>query len=185
MTYYKVLGVAETATDSQIRDAYRNAVRRVHPDTATTLSDTASSEMAAISEAWSVLSDSELRKLYDISRKAMGATNPVSSTAQPQPQYEHAQFPWRMVLTFIVVGVVVVLVLNALSGPAVVSGPDGLIQSGSCVVVDENSAVSEVDCALEHYGVVSQLVGFDMVCPSDQESYRDRQGMGTACVVPK
>ena len=66
-----------------------------------------------------------------------------------------------------------------------VSGRDGLIQSGSCVVVDENSAVSEVDCALEHYGVVSQLVGFDMVCPSDQESYRDRQGMGTACVVPK
>ena len=185
MSYYKVLGVAETATDSQIRDAYRNAVRRVHPDTATTLSDSASSEMAAISEAWSVLSDSELRKLYDISRKAMGATNPASSPAQPQPHYEHAQFPWRMVLTFIVVGVVVVLVLNALSGPAVVSGPDGLIQSGSCVVVDENSAVSEVDCALEHYGVVSQLVGFDMVCPSDQESYRDRQGMGTACVVPK
>lgn len=185
MTYYQVLGVAETATDSEIRDAYRNAVRRVHPDTATTLSDTASSEMAAISEAWSVLSDNELRKLYDISRKAMGATNPASSPAQPQPQYEHAQFPWRMVLTFIVVGVVVVLVLNALSGPAVVSGPDGLIQSGSCVVVDENSAVSEVDCVLEHYGVVSQLVGFDMVCPSDQESYRDRQGMGTACVVPK
>jgi hypothetical protein len=42
-----------------------------------------------------------------------------------------------------------------------------------------------VDCAAEHYGVVSQLIGFDMVCPSDQESYRDRQGMGTACVVPK
>ena len=45
MSYYKVLGVKETATDSQIRDAYRNAVRRVHPDTATTLSDTASSEI--------------------------------------------------------------------------------------------------------------------------------------------
>ena len=185
MSYYKVLGVAETATDSQIRDAYRNAVRRVHPDTATTLSDTASSEMAAISEAWSVLSDNELRKLYDISRKAMGGKNPSSVPAQPQPQYEHAQFPWRMVLAFIVVGAVVVLVLNALSGSAVVRGPDGLLQSGSCVVIDESSAASEVDCAAEHYGVVSQLIGFDMVCPSDQESYRDRQGMGTACVVPK
>jgi hypothetical protein len=90
-----------------------------------------------------------------------------------------------MVLGFIVVGAVVVLVLNALSGPAVVSGPDGLLQGGSCVVIDESSAASEVDCATEHYGVVSQLIGFDMVCPSDQESYRDRQGMGTACVVPK
>lgn len=185
MSYYKVLGVKETATDSQIRDAYRNAVRRVHPDTATTLSDTASSEMAALSEAWSVLSDSELRKLYDISRKATGATNHSSTPAQPQLQYERAQFPWRMVLAFIFVGVVVVLVLNALSGPAVVRGPDGLLQSGSCVVVDEGGAASEVDCAVEHYGVVSQLVGFDMTCPSDQESYRDRQGMGTACVVPK
>ena len=29
MTYYQVLGVTETATDRQIRDAYRNAVRRV------------------------------------------------------------------------------------------------------------------------------------------------------------
>lgn len=185
MSYYKVLGVKETATDTQIRDAYRSAVRRVHPDTATTLSDTASSEMAAISEAWSVLSNSELRKLYDISRKTMGATAHSSIPAQPQPHYERAQFPWRMVLAFIVVGVVVVLVLNALSGPAVVSGPDGLLQSGSCIVVDESGAASEVDCSTEHYGVVSQLVGFDMTCPSDQESYRDRQGMGTACVVPK
>ena len=185
MSYYKVLGVAETATDSQIRDAYRNAVRRVHPDTANTLSDSASSEMAAISEAWSVLSDGELRKLYDISRRAMGATTSASIPTQPQPHYENAQFPWRMVLGFIVIGAVVVLVLNALSGPAVVSGPDGLLQSGSCVVIDESSAASEVDCAAEHYGVVSQLIGFDMVCPSDQESYRDRQGMGNACVVPK
>jgi hypothetical protein len=115
----------------------------------------------------------------------MGATNHSSTPAQTQLQYERAQFPWRMVLTFIFVGVVVVLVLNAFSGPAVVRGPDGLLQSGSCVVVDESGAASEVDCAAEHYGVVSQLVGFDMTCPSDQESYRDRQGMGTACVAPK
>lgn len=185
MSYYQVLGVAETATESQIRDAYRNAVRRVHPDTATKLSDNASSEMATIKEAWSVLSNSELRKSYDLSRKAGWTTTTASEYVIAQPLYEHARFPWRMVLAFVVVGVVVVLVLNALSGPGVVGGPDGLLQSGSCVVVDQTSAVSEVDCAVQHYGVVSQLVGFDMTCPSDQESFRDRQGMGTACVVPK
>ena len=185
MSYYKILGVAETATEPQIRDAYRNAVRRVHPDTAAKLSNTASAEMASISEAWSVLSNSEMRKMYDISRKAMSATTTESIVAPVQQHFERAQFPWRMVLAFIAVGVVVVLVLNALSGPGVVRGPDGLLQSGSCVVVDEFNTASEVDCALAHYGVVSQLVGFDMSCPSDQESFRDRQGMGTACVVPR
>ncbi|MEY4874351.1 MAG: hypothetical protein RJB41_1053, partial [Actinomycetota bacterium] len=37
---------------------------------------------------------------------------------------------------------------------------------------------------VDHYGVVRQLIGFDMTCPSDTEAIRDRQGMGQACVVP-
>jgi molecular chaperone DnaJ len=80
--------------------------------------------------------------------------------------------------------IALVLLLNALSGPAVPIGPDGLLQAGSCVVVNANQLAVEVDCAGEHTGVVRALVGFDMTCPTDTQPIRDRQGMGIACVVP-
>jgi len=69
-------------------------------------------------------------------------------------------------------------------GAAVPLGPDGLLQAGSCVVVNANQLAVEVDCAEEHTGVVRALVGFDMTCPADTQPIRDRQGMGIACVVP-
>jgi DnaJ-domain-containing protein 1 len=37
-TYYAVLGVSETATQLEIKAAYRNLLKRIHPDTVTTLS---------------------------------------------------------------------------------------------------------------------------------------------------
>jgi molecular chaperone DnaJ len=80
--------------------------------------------------------------------------------------------------------IALVLVLNALSDPAVPIGPDGLLQAGSCVVVNANQLAVEVDCTEEHTGVVRALVGFDMTCPADTQPFRDRQGMGIACVVP-
>ena len=86
---------------------------------------------------------------------------------------------------FMVAGsIALVLLLNALSEPAVPIGPDGLLQAGSCVVVNANQLAVEVDCAGEHTGVVRALVGFDMTCPTDTQPIRDRQGMGIACVVP-
>jgi molecular chaperone DnaJ len=139
--------------------------------------------MALIAEAWSVLSNPQSRRAYDQSRKTTPDPQQAEHSAVPQQYFVPARFPWRMVLTFIFIGIIVVLVLNALSGPGIVRGPDGLLQGGSCVVLDEAQTVSEVDCAVEHFGVVSQIVGFDMTCPSDQETFRDRQGMGLACVV--
>jgi len=44
-------------------------------------------------------------------------------------------------------------------------------------------AAVEIDRAGPHDGVVQQLIGFEMTCPTDTEPYRDRQGMGEACVV--
>jgi molecular chaperone DnaJ len=82
------------------------------------------------------------------------------------------------------VGIVAVLLLNILSGPALPSGPDGLISGGSCVVIDANQLANEVACDQPHYGVARTLVGFDMTCPTDTQPFRDRQGMGIACVDP-
>jgi hypothetical protein len=40
----------------------------------------------------------------------------------------------------------------------------------------------EVLCSQPYDAVVRVLVPFDQQCPTGTESFRDRQGMGTACV---
>jgi hypothetical protein len=186
-THYEVLGVSPTATVSEIRHAYRRRVRSVHPDSAARPSAASSEEMAAITKAWNTLSDHGRRRMYDVSLRESvvhtspsQSSNPYAYVAPPTP----ARFPWRMLLGFVVIGSLVVLILNVVSQPAEPRGPDGLISSGSCVVIDATQAAVEVSCDGQHYGVVEQLIGFDMTCRTGTEPYRDRQGMGTACVVP-
>jgi len=187
MSYYKILGVAETATESQIRDAYRSAVRRVHPDSAVVASPTASLQMAEVVRAWSTLSDSALRRAYDA--ELFGAQSEVEddfpeSILFPPTPIVRGHFPKSLIGWILATGIVGVLVLNVLSDPVAPAKPDGLLQSGSCVVVDTNKLAFEVGCEEDHYGVVRQLIGFDMTCPTDTQAIRDRQGMGQACVVP-
>jgi molecular chaperone DnaJ len=183
-SHYEVLGVLPSASQDEIRVAYRMRAREVHPDTAEGQRSNASEQMATIAEAWRVLSDSKLRKMYDDERKGLHA-EPLRET-QNYVQYvpvARGVFPWRMI-GFMVAGVIgLMLVLNLLSGPAVPVAPDGLLQAGSCVEVDTNQLAVEVDCGGKHSFVVRTLVGFDMTCPSDTRPFRDRQGMGIACVV--
>ena len=187
-THYEVLGVPMTATLTEIRDAYRNRVRSVHPDSAANPSRASSEEMAAITQAWNTLSDHGRRRMYDVSlRPGDSRAHTTRSTTTHTPYVAPAtpaRFPWRMLLGFVGIGSIVVVGLNIVSQPAEPRGPDGLISSGSCVVIDATQAAVEVSCDGEHYGVVEQLIGFDMTCRTGTEPYRDRQGMGTACVVP-
>lgn len=66
--YYKVLGVAETASDKEIQSAYRRLARQHHPDANP---DNAQSEerFKEISAAYDVLGDAEKRKEYDELRR--------------------------------------------------------------------------------------------------------------------
>src|ERR1700737_1536398 len=62
--YYKTLGVDKTATQDQIRSAYRKLARKYHPDLNPNDKD-ANKKFQQINEANEVLSDSEKRKKYD------------------------------------------------------------------------------------------------------------------------
>jgi len=62
--YYKILGVAKTATDKEIKKAYRKLARKYHPDVNPD-DETAKKKFQEINEANEVLSDSENRKKYD------------------------------------------------------------------------------------------------------------------------
>jgi hypothetical protein len=68
--HYQRLGVGPTASADEIRAAYRTLARQLHPDTQ---GGTASPEMAAVNEAWRVLSDPGRRALYDAQRRGPGS----------------------------------------------------------------------------------------------------------------
>jgi len=62
--YYKLLGVEKTASETEIKKAYRKLAMKYHPDHAK--DDKAAEEkFKEISEAYAVLSDKEKRKQYD------------------------------------------------------------------------------------------------------------------------
>ncbi|KAE8414469.1 X-domain of DnaJ-containing-domain-containing protein [Aspergillus pseudocaelatus] len=63
-TYYDALGVPPTATELEIKKAYRKLAIVTHPDK-NPGDETAHARFQAIGEAYQVLSDEELRKRYD------------------------------------------------------------------------------------------------------------------------
>ena len=69
--FYKILGVAESASQDEIKKAYRKLAKEHHPD-ANPDDPQAAERFKEIGEAYSVLSDPEKRKQYDRMRKFGG-----------------------------------------------------------------------------------------------------------------
>jgi curved DNA-binding protein len=61
--YYKILGVAKTATEEDLKKSYRKLARKYHPDVSK--EPDAAARMAELNEANEVLSDPEKRAAYD------------------------------------------------------------------------------------------------------------------------
>ena len=80
--FYGVLGVPATATQDQIKRAYRKLAKKWHPD-ANLTDKTAGERFKGISEAYSVLSDPTKRKQYDQLRKYGAFTGPGSRAPGP------------------------------------------------------------------------------------------------------
>ncbi|MBM3815804.1 MAG: J domain-containing protein [Actinobacteria bacterium] len=202
--HYAVLGVPRNATIDDIRRAYRNRMRKAHPDSrggtgSSTSSTTA--EVTRIAEAWNVLSSPARRAAYDLqlatgSAAGVGAVatgNAARAATSATPPgydpnldrvYPPARFPWRFVLTIIGIGAAILIVLHIMGDPMPERGIDGLISAGSCVDFDQLGAAFEVPCSGPHQAVVRELVPFDSPCDSDTTQARDRQGMGTVCIEP-
>src|SRR5881396_1910883 len=84
--YYVTLGVPKTATEEEIRSAFRKLARKYHPDVAKD-KKAAEEKFKEINEAYEVLSDPEKRKKYD----QLGADWNRPGGFQPPPQWQGQQ----------------------------------------------------------------------------------------------
>jgi curved DNA-binding protein len=81
--YYETLGVPKTATENEIRSAFRKLARKYHPDVAKD-KKAAEEKFKEINEAYEVLGDPEKRKKYD----QLGADWNRPGGFQPPPQWQ-------------------------------------------------------------------------------------------------
>ena len=63
--YYEVLGVSKTATDEEIKKAYRRLAKKYHPDANPDNKEEAEAKFKEVNEAYEVLSDPKKRQMYD------------------------------------------------------------------------------------------------------------------------
>ena len=80
--YYDVLGVPRSASDADVKSAYRKLAKQYHPDK-NQGDEKAAEKFKEIGEAYAVLSDPEKRKMYD----------QFGHTGQVPPGYGEGGFP--------------------------------------------------------------------------------------------
>lgn len=87
--YYEILGVPRTATEAEIKRAYRRLAQKYHPDV--NKDPGAEAKFKEINEAYEVLGDPEKRKRYD----ALGAGWKAGQDFTPPPGWENVRFEFR------------------------------------------------------------------------------------------
>jgi molecular chaperone DnaJ len=98
--YYNVLGVASSATQDEIKKAYRRLAKRYHPDRNPN-DPKAADRFKEISEAYQVVGDAEKRKQYDEMRRLGafggfgGARRGPATGGTARPDETGGQFRWQ------------------------------------------------------------------------------------------
>jgi curved DNA-binding protein len=90
--YYETLGIDAKATGQEIKNAYRKAARKYHPDLHTQSEKAAAEEkFKEINEAYTVLSDAEKRAQYDRLGENQKSGQEWQPSAETQGYVHHAR----------------------------------------------------------------------------------------------
>jgi hypothetical protein len=209
-THYDVLGVAPTASYDEVRHAYLERARAVHPDRV--VEGTASEAerrartMQEVNEAWRVLRDPANRSAYD--RALAGGGRPAAMQSGPSPwpprhdpldDEDDLDVPYRSALAqpgdlgvsmaralpwlALVAILVIIFVFTAFATGSGrnASGPHALV--GRCITSGLGSAIDPVPCQGPNEGQVVLVVDRASLCP-DGSTSRSVPGNVWLCLKP-
>ena len=91
--YYIVLGIEQGASLSEIKRAYRNAIKRYHPDKIGKSTDP--HKFMAAREAYEVLSDADKRRAYDAERQPQEPPAQREDLTETAPHRRQTWKPFR------------------------------------------------------------------------------------------
>lgn len=92
-THYQILEVQETATQAEIKRAYRRLAKQFHPDSAS--DTTGHDQIARINAAYEVIGDPSQRSRYDQERRGLSSSSPEDSAAQRHQRTANMQEAYR------------------------------------------------------------------------------------------
>lgn len=183
---FRVLDIPYDATPSQVYEAWRETIKRFHPDAAPNASqsmrDRLTVETARVNAAYQMLrTDLDgARRRFDPSAHTSTSTGaPAGASVQYAPTYVPARIPggdiWRRPITWILLTVLLVAglaLLNAVGTPGPADGPQTSTSIevpagwyvGNCLAGTQ--VVVPVRCTHEHTGKIVAQVGAEEYCPS-------------------
>jgi hypothetical protein len=191
--HYRTLGVSTTATDEQVRAAYRLLARSLHPDLADGSAERrrAELEMGRVNEAWRVLGDRGRRDAYDLSRRPPEPVVRRSSVAEEAhgrrgDSFQAIPVPRAVgcLLQFGPVALIVGLLAGILVVTAFMGGGGEVaprLGPGSCIEV--SSRIRVVPCTVETPVIVARGVA-GTPCPMGSVTVVLPTLIEQVCVAP-
>jgi hypothetical protein len=203
VTHYDVLGVRPDAPPEDVRRAYLNRARELHPDRTASKSkdeaDRSARQMQQVNEAWRILRDPNTRSAYDRALLSREVARPAPPPRATEPAIDDDDLdrpfdaplaqpgdvvvsiaraiPWVAVLVILVV----IFVFTAYAGKRGTDDTNSLLNH--CVVSGSASAVRAVPCEGPNEGKVVQIVDRASLCQSGATT-RSIEGNQWLCLMP-
>ncbi len=144
ITYYKILGVNENASNNELRKAFCKLSIELHPDTTSLELEDAKNKFQKVLEAYENLNNSNLRKIYDeklkvnskkLNKTTLNVLNPLLMDANNQqlvgnrrPFSNGEMFSLFLLIIIILISLFLAILIASFAGKEIQSIPTWLLR---------------------------------------------------------